>query len=146
MKFEKFLKSVGTHGHIYKRDNGDRWLICDGVGMMIPLGVDNLLGSGAVSHEIQSTVEGLHSSSIEGLAELVSAFIPADGKARDIIRIFGDRFGDKIGICNAHYGLLDKSDNKLYIVEITNDDLDDEKYLLIYNENDELIGFIKETN
>lgn len=31
MKFEKFLKQTGTHGQIYTRDNGDRWLICDGV-------------------------------------------------------------------------------------------------------------------
>lgn len=144
MKFEKFLKSVGTHGQIYKRDNGERWLICGGVGMLIPLGVDNLLGSGEVPQKIKTTVEDLIKSDIEDVASLCSAYIPADGKARDIVRIFMDGMGDSIKISNADYGLLEKSDENISIVEVTNDDLDDEKYLIVLNEKDEVIGFIKE--
>ena len=51
MKFEKFLKGCGTHGQILTRKNGDRWLICGGVGMKVPNGVVNLLGSGEVGEK-----------------------------------------------------------------------------------------------
>lgn len=44
MKFEKFLKGVGTHGEVVTRVNGEKWLVCGGVGMVIPKGVDTLLG------------------------------------------------------------------------------------------------------
>lgn len=37
MKFDKFLKNVGMMGQIYERANGDRWLVCGGVGMKIPV-------------------------------------------------------------------------------------------------------------
>ena len=38
MKFEKFVKRVGVHGKIVR--NGDEaWLICNGVGMLVPEGV-----------------------------------------------------------------------------------------------------------
>lgn len=145
MKFEKFLKSVGTHGQIYTRDNGDRWLICGGVGMMIPLGVDNLLGSGEVSNKVKTIVEALITADTDDKVELNKAFIPADGKASDIVRIFSDGFDLEIGISNANFGLLEKSDINLAEVEIEGyDELIDAKFLLILNQNDEVIGFIKE--
>lgn len=145
MKFEKFLKSVGTHGQIYTRDNGDRWLICGGVGMIIPHCVDNLLGSGEVSEKIKTIVEALITADTDDKVELKRATIPADGKASDIVRIFGDGFDIEIGISNANFGLLEKSDINLAEVEIEGDDeLIDDKFLLILNHNDEVIGFIKE--
>ena len=145
MKFEKFLKSVGTHGQIYTRDNGDRWLICGGVGMLIPIGVDNLLGSGEVSNKVKTIVEALITADTDDKVELNKAFIPADGKASDIVRIFSDGFDLEIGISNANFGLLEKGDINLAEVEIESDDeLLDDKFLLILNQNDEVIGFIKE--
>jgi hypothetical protein len=145
MKFEKFLKSVGTHGQIYTRDNEERWLICGGVGMIIPHGVDNLLGSGEVSEKIKTIVEALITADTDDKVKLERATIPADGKASDIVRIFGDGFDIEIGISNANFGLLEKSDINLAEVEIEgDDDLIDEKFLLILNHNDEVIGFIKE--
>lgn len=144
MKFEKFLKGCGTHGQIYKRENGDRWLICGGVGMKIPVGVDNLLGSGEVSDKIKTLVEGLIKADTGDAVSLIKARVPADGKASDIVRIFGDSFDLEIGIKNADFGLLEKADFNLAEVEVEGDDFFEDKYLLILdNLGEDVIGFIK---
>lgn len=36
MKFQKFVKSIGSEGIIYNRKNGERWLASDNVFMRIP--------------------------------------------------------------------------------------------------------------
>ena len=147
MKFEKFLKSVGTHGQIYTRDNGDRWLICNGVGMIIPVGVDNLLGSGEVSEKVKTTVEALITADVDDKVELIKATIKADGKPKDIIRVFGNPFekdDPTVSITNADFGLLEKGDVNIAEVEIENkDEFFDDKYLCILDFNDDVVGFIK---
>lgn len=144
MKFEKFLKNVGAHGQILKRDNGDRWLICAGVGIKIPVGVENLLGSGEVPEKIKQLAEGLITADTDDKVGLIRATISADGKASDIVRVFGDNLGfAEIGICNADFGLLEKSDVNLAVVEVEDEDTYIEsKYLLILDNADEVIGFI----
>lgn len=145
MKFEKFLKGCGTRGHIYARDNGDRWLICGGVGMKIPVGVENLLGSGEVSDKVKQIVEGLIKADIDDKVSLTRAQIAKDGKASDIIRVFGDLLDIEVGIHNADFGLLEKSDINLAEVEIETDDtnFDGAKFLLILDNDDEVVGFIE---
>ena len=147
MKFEKFLKGCGTHGQILTRDNGDQWLVCSGVGMKVPLGVVNLLGSGEVTDKVKKLVEGLIRADTDDKVDLIRASIPADGKASDIVRVFGDKLDIEIGIGNADFGLLEKCDINLAEVEIeeAGDDYIDGKYLLILDRDDEVIGFIKET-
>lgn len=144
MKFEKFLKNVGAHGQILKRDNGDRWLVCAGVGMKIPVGVENLLGSGEVPEKIKQLVEALIKADIDDKVSLIRASVPKDGKASDIIRVFGDGLAfDEVGICNADFGLLEKGDYNLAVVEVEDEDTGvDSKYLLILDNADEVIGFI----
>ena len=148
MKFEKFLKSVGTHGQIYKRDNGDKWLICAGVGMKIPVGVDNLLGVGEVSEKVKTIVDALIGADLDDRVQLERACIEKDGKASDIIRVFGDAlYDDEIGISNANFGLLEKRDINLVFVEIEDEDTNVEnRYLLVLDEKDEAIGFISDVN
>lgn len=146
MKFEKFLKQVGTHGQIYTRASGARWLICDGVGMKVPAGVVNLLGSGEVVEKVKTLVEGLIYADTDDKVTLVRAYIPKDGKASDIIRIFeGDLPDTDIGIYNADFGLLEKSDVNLAEVEVEESgDINlDGKYLLILDQSDVVVGFIK---
>lgn len=88
MKFEKFLKSVGTHGQVIERNNGDKWLICDNVGMKIPDGVDNLIGSAKVEgDEIFYLI--LRADTSDDVLTLKRAVLnEADGKTNDIIRVF----------------------------------------------------------
>lgn len=146
MKFEKFLKSVGTHGQVYTRGNGESWLICSGVGMKIPLGVDNLLGVGEVSEKVKRLIEAIITADTSDKVELTSATVPADGKAKDIIRIFGDNLLVEVGICNADFGLLEKGDTNLAELEIEDENGIEDRYLLVLDYDDEVIGFIKGTN
>lgn len=144
MKFEKFLKSVGTHGRICARNNGEDWLICGGVGMLIPMGVDTLLGVGEVPEKINMLVNGICNADTDDKVELVKATIPADGKQRDIVRIFSDGLTE-IGISNEDFGLLEKSDINLAYVEVEIDeDSPDVKFLLVLDQHDNVIGFIEE--
>lgn len=144
MKFEKFLKSVGTHGQIYTRDNGDRWLICGGVGMIVPTGVVNLLGSGEILDKTKTLVEGLINADTDDRVELIRAEIDKDGKSSDIVRVFGDNLDIEVGIHNADFGLLEKADTRLAEVEIEDFDVDfyNGKYLLVLTYDNEVIGFI----
>lgn len=147
MKFEKFLKSVGTHGLIYKRPNGESWLICAGVGMKIPLGVDNLLGIGEVPEKVKNLIEAIIKADTSDKVELERATIPADGKASDIVRIFGDGVLYEVGISNAKFGLLEKGDINLAELEIEDEETGIEtRYLLVLDHSDEVIGFIKGTD
>ena len=146
MKFEKFLKGCGTHGQILERSNGDRWLICGCVGMKIPEGVNNLLGSGEVSDKVKNLVEGLIKADTSDKVFLKRATIEKDGKSSDIIRVFGDMLDIEVGIRNADFALLEKSDYNLAEVEVETDDFNEVKYLLVLDDSDIVIGFIKGVN
>ena len=150
MKFEKFLKGCGTHGQILERTNGDKWLVCGGVGMKVPAGVVNLLGTGEVSEKTAKILEAILKADTDDKVFLKRATIEKDGKASDIIRVFGDMLDIEVGIYNADFGLLEKSDVNLAEVEITDGDIDDNqhsflgrKYLLILDNEDQVIGFIQ---
>ena len=144
MKFEKFLKGCGTHGQILERANGDKWLVCGGVGMKVPVGVVNLLGSGEVGEKTKKILEAIVKADTDDKVFLKRAVIEKDGKASDIIRVFGDMLDIEVGIYNGDFGLLEKSDYNLAEVEIESEDfLTDSKYLLILDPNDNVIGFIQ---
>lgn len=143
MKFEKFLKGCGTHGQIVKRENGDKWLVCGGIGMKVPTGVVNLLGAGEVSEETREIVEAIVTADTDDRADLTEAYLPVDGKASDIIRIFTEwESGYPVKIRNADFGLLEKSDVLLSYLEIEDDDLNITKFLLVLDPAEEVIGFI----
>ena len=149
MKFEKFLKGCGTYGQILERENGDKWLVCGGVGMRVPVGVVNLLGTGTVGEKTKTIVEVLIKADTTDKVALRRATIPADGKAGDIVRVFGDGLDIEVGIYNADFGLLEKSDVNLAEVEIEDGDIEDprhsflnDKYLLVLDRDDTVIGFI----
>ena len=150
MKFEKFLKGCGTHGQILERSNGDKWLICGGVGMKVPNGVINLLGSGVIGDKTKTIIEAIIKADTDDKVELVRASLEKDAKANDIIRVFGDGLDIEVGIYNSDFGLLEKADINLAEVEIENGDIDDpqhsfigRKYLLILDTEDVVIGFIQ---
>ena len=143
MKFEKFLKGCGTHGQILERSNGDKWLVCGGVGMKVPAGVVNLLGSGEGNEKTKKILEALVKADTDDKVFLKRAVIEKDGKASDIIRVFGDMFDIEVGIYNGSFGLLEKADYNLAEVEIEDDSLNETKYLLVLDPHDEVIGFIQ---
>ena len=141
MKFVKFLKSCGAFGRVYERRNGDKWLICEGVGMKIPTGVMSLLGVGEVSEKAGEVIEAIIGSDIDDKVILLRASISADGKASDIVRVFSTQLADEVGISNANFGLLEKSDMNLAYLEIEDEESVD-RFLLVLDRSDEVVGFI----
>lgn len=145
MKFEKFFKSVGTHGLIVKKSEVESWLLCGGVGMLIPVGVNNL----GISVEPEPLFKAIVNSEPEDdFLRLVEAIIhDPEGKANDIIRVFETDLGDRVGIWNKDYGLLEKKDRLTYL-EVEADDPNHEgdtvvfKIMVVRNHNNEVIGFI----
>ena len=145
MKFVKFLKSCGAFGRVYERRNGDKWLICEGVGMKIPTGVMSLLGVGEVSEKAGEVIEAIIGSDIDDKVILSRASISADGKASDIVRVFSTQLADEVGISNANFGLLEKSDMNLAYLEIEDEESID-RFLLVLDLKDEVVGFITGVN
>lgn len=153
MKFEKFLKSVGTHGEVIARTESEKWLVCGGVGMVIPRGVDNLLGS-PTKAEYASIVDVISKVDLDDPVTLERAILlEPDGKAADIYRCFDTVDGlYEVVICNADYGLLERKDNLGYFeIEIDCDedgnalpenDVKTIKYLLVFDHKKEIVGFI----
>lgn len=141
MKFEKFLKSCGTHGQIVKRENGDKWLVCGGVGMRVPVGVVNLLGAGEVGEKTREIIEAIVTADTDEKIQLTEATLPADGKASDIVRVFSDGY-NRVRIRNADFGLLERSDVVLAYLEIEDDDFNVTRYLLVLDPAEDVIGFI----
>lgn len=146
MKFEKFLKSTGTHGTVIERNESEKWLVCGGVGMVIPKGVDNLLGT-PTNSEYASIVNVLATAEYDDPVTLRKAvLLDATGNAKSIYRVFETDLGDTVAIINADYGLLEKSDLLGY-GEIEGENVDTKeteivKYLLVYNYEGDIVGFI----
>lgn len=143
MKFEKFFKSAGTHGLIVKKSEAESWLLCGGVGMRIPIGVNNL-GLSSDPEEMFKAI--VNSNSEDDLLYLKEAVLhDPEGKANDIIRIFETDLGDRVGIYNGAYGLLEKKDRLTYL-EIEAEDQDGEtklfKYMVVRDSANTAIGFI----
>lgn len=143
MKFEKFFKAVGTHGLIVKRSEVESWLVCGGIGMKIPDGVNNLGISQAPDAMFNAII---HSETSDDLLVLKEAVLhDPEGKAADIIRVFESELGDRVGIYNGAYGLLEKKDLLTYL-EIEDDSQEDEvktsKYIVVLDHSKNIVGFI----
>lgn len=150
MKFEKFLKQTGTHGTVIERNESEKWLVCGGVGMIIPRGVDNLLGTSTDS-EYASIVDVLTNTELDDPVNLKEAILlDPTGNAKAIYRVFETYLGDTVGITNADYGLLEKSDLLGYgEIEAENAETKETetiKYLLVYDYDGSIVGFITGSN
>lgn len=139
MKFEKFFKKVGTHGIIVKRNDNESWLVCDGIGMKIPDGVNNLGVSQKPDDMFKAIVNSISSDDILRLERAI--LNDKEGKAKDIIRVFETLFGDSIGIYNDEFGLIEQKDVLSYL-EIEDEDNVTHKIMIVSNHQDEIIGYI----
>ena len=142
MKFEKFVKRVGVHGKIV-RNGDDAWLICNGVGMLVPDGVKPF---GDVK-EPNDLIKAILKADIEDdELSLFRASLPyADSKPAEIVRVFKTDLDDEIGIRNENFGLIEKDDRLVYLeIETSEDNV--EKFILVTDRvGDKIIGFISET-
>ena len=142
MKFEKFVKRVGVHGKIV-RNGDDAWLICNGVGMLVPEGVKPF---GDVK-EPNDLIKAILKADIEDdELSLFRASLPyADSKPAEIVRVFKTDLEDEIGINNENFGLIEKNDRLVYLeIETSEDNV--EKFILVTDRvGNKIIGFISET-
>ena len=142
MKFEKFVKRVGVHGKIV-RNGDDAWLICNGVGMLVPEGVKPF---GDVK-EPNDLIKAILKADIEDdELSLFRASLPyADSKPAEIVRVFKTDLDDEIGIRNENFGLIEKDDRLVYLeIETSEDNV--EKFILVTDRvGNKIIGFISET-
>lgn len=139
MKFEKFFKKVGTHGIIVKRNDNESWLVCDGIGMKIPDGVNNLGVSQQPDDMFKAIVNSITSDDTLGLERAI--LNDKEGKAKDIIRVFETYFGDSIGIYNDEFGLIEKKDVLTYL-EIEDEDNVTHKVMIVSDYQGDIIGYI----
>ena len=107
MKFERFVKKTMPYGETLKVDN-EAWLSNGVVAMAIPKG-SGLFG---VESDKKEGLEYILNKCDWGYsyAELSKALLKeADGKAKDIIRVFSDGESE-VAISNDNFSLIEKSD------------------------------------
>ena len=136
MKFEKFMKMITPYGTILK-DGGENWIMSMGCVMKCP---DHVRPIGSEVLEMPEKIKDILDPEYWiGECELVKAYLPeADGKTSDLIRVFADPDGGKIGILNKMYGLIEKNDalNMVYV--------DGEPVAMTVENHDGIVGaFIK---
>lgn len=147
MKFEKFIKRVGSRGILLTDDNGNKW-ICDGnVAMIVPPGVN-------VAYSVTAKMPACVSDMLDYTAfptetfcaRLVRAELAPDGKAKDIRRIYADpRTDDEIGIYNPDWALIESGDKCNIGVDEVDDDVVEIIGLVVftgYGDNTEVVGII----
>ena len=148
MKFEKFLKEVGTHGTVIEVNESEKWLVCGGVGMIIPKGVNNLLGS-ENNEGYTNIVNTLRNAELDDVLTLDRAvLLDPTGNAKSIYRVFESELGESVGIVNGDYGLLEKSDALGYGELVIPGKEDEEnkvvKFVLVFDiSGNTLQGFIQ---
>ena len=150
MKFEKFLKGCGTHGEVIERNEAEKWLVCGGVGMVIPKGVDNLLGK-KWPNDYASIVDVIANAELDDKLTLVDAvLLDPTGNAGSIYRIFESELGERVAIINGYYGLLEKKDilgyGEIELPAEGDEEASIVKYVLVYDQTGNIQGFITGSN
>lgn len=121
MKFEKFIKRAGINAIIVTDPNNNKYIYSDGVAMLIPPVFVNNYGDAAykIPADIFGAINDIDPAYYENRAELDRAEIPADGKAKEITRIYSD--GDfEFIIRNADWSLIERSDRVFIAVDEAN--------------------------
>lgn len=111
MKFQKFVKSIGTEGIVYVRKNGERWLASQDVFMKIPDDIQSITASEV--KEMPDTIESIiNSDYFTDHCELHDAIMTcADGAIKDCVRIYATQNAlCKMPISNSAYSLIEKKD------------------------------------
>ncbi len=148
MKFQKFVKSLGSNGVIYIRPNGERWLSSSTALMKIPdtirsiTATDNLPMPEILEHIINEESFAIPC----GLRRAAMPF--GNGGIKDCIRIYGTPSGaNEIPIRNSDYMLLEKYDEpKLYIERSEEKESETKALLIRFFTTSEFVGIILPVN
>lgn len=88
MKFQKFVKALGSDGIVYNRKNGERWLASERVFMKIPEDIRSVTCADIA--DMPDFVENIiNYDSFTNPCDLAKAVMPyADGVIKDCVRIY----------------------------------------------------------
>lgn len=153
MKFQKFVKALGSDGIVFNRKNGERWLASDRVFMKIPEDIRSITASEIT--DMPDSVEGIiNFDSFTDPCELHKAVMPyADGVIKDCVRIYATENAlNTVAIDNSSYALIERKD----IVEMfckynSDDEASEGKALVIkrpsdFTSDEEVVGLIFPTD
>ena len=147
MKFQKFVKSIGSEGIIYERKNGERWLASDNVFVRIPEDIRSI-----TAREILPMPEAIENiinyESFTDPCELHKAVMPyADGAIKDCVRIYAtENAQSKIAICNSAYALIERKDTvEMYVKFNAEEETSEAKALVIKEQFSPLVEDEPET-
>ena len=135
MKFQKFVKSIGSEGIIYVRKNEERWLASGNVYMKIPEKIRSITASDILP--MPEPVEKIiNCESFTDPCGLYKAVMPeADGAIKDCIRIYATENAlNKVAISNPDYTLIEKKDCVEMYVKVNGEEETTEGLALVVKE------------
>lgn len=150
MKFEKFVKSLGSTGTIYERKNSDRWLASPSVYMLIPPMIESVTATGIfpMPEAVDKMIDQLGHKTDAVLAEAIMPF--PDGSIKDCVRVYKTLNGTiSCAVANDDWSLVEKSD-MTFILHSFNIDTNRQEakallvkqYPLVPDDEDKLVGII----
>lgn len=148
MKFQKFVKALGSDGIVYNRKNGERWLASDKVFMKIPEDIRSVTCTEVA--DMPEFVENIIN------CDLHKAVMPyADGVIKDCVRIYATEGAqNKVAIDNSAYALIERKDIvEMFVKYNAEEETSEGKALVIKRpakfssaEDEEVLGLIFPTD
>ena len=123
MKFEKFLKNVGTRGTIVNCGSCGQWLKLANVMLKIPTGVNVIAPLERMVFDYEAAVINRYNDGYCIEANLVKAELinPSDSPSM-LRRVFADDDGGRIDIDNKTFGIIERYDRVFTDAEENNDE------------------------
>ena len=153
MKFQKFVKSLGSDGIVYNRKNGERWLASERVFMKIPEDIHSVTCADIA--DMPDFAENIiNYDSFTDPCDLHKAVMPyADGVIKDCVRIYAtENAQNTVAIDNTSYALIERKDIvEMFVKYNTEENSFEGKALVIkrptdFSSDKEIIGLIFPTN
>lgn len=135
MKFQKFVKSLGSEGIIYVRKNEERWLASGSVFMKIPEKIRSITASDILPMP-EAVEKIINYESFTDPCNLYRAVMPeADGVIKDCIRIYATENAlNTVAISNTDYTLIERKDCVEMYVKVNGEEETSEGLALVVKE------------
>lgn len=153
MKFQKFVKSLGSDSIVYNRKNGERWLASERVFMKIPEDIHSVTCADIA--DMPDFAENIiNYDSFTDPCDLHKAVMPyADGVIKDCVRIYAtDNTQNTVAIDNTSYALIERKDIvEMFVKYNAENETSEGKALVIkrsknFSSDEEVIGLIFPTD
>lgn len=150
MKFQKFVKSLGSNGIIFVRKNEERWLASESAFMKIPDSIRSITASDIVP--MPDAIENIiNYEAFTDPCDLYKAIMPfASAGIKDCVRVFATENAlVTIAVRNNDYALIERGDLvEMYVKTNADDETSQGKALVIKersiipDEEPELVGIV----